>query len=151
MKWRDTLGRTRETHGEQRRCRLQARATRSRHHSEYHHPSCRPRPPSGLSRLGELAGPSPYTFDPLFHITKSVRERIVNLNSSCAFVSFHIPWTQSTRERGADVTLTAQDDELCPSQTTGASRSRSEQAPLFAFTDSIVTKDIHFLSYAPSP
>ncbi|KAJ7205152.1 hypothetical protein B0H12DRAFT_1035115, partial [Mycena haematopus] len=91
----------------------------------------------GCRRLGELTVPSPDTFDPKYHVGFSVQERIVKANTADAAICFHIPWTKSTRERGADVTLTARNDELCPRKALANHRRVNtfvpDHAPLFAF------------------
>lgn len=51
--------------------------------------------------------------------------------------SFHIPWTKTTREKGASVIVTARSDELCPVKALEnhlrVNRAVPHSAPLFAF------------------
>jgi hypothetical protein len=54
-----------------------------------------------------------------------------------AGASFHIPWTKTTKEDGATITLTACNDHLCPIKALTFHFSMNHQipdnAPLFAF------------------
>lgn len=51
--------------------------------------------------------------------------------------SFHIPWTKTTREKGASVIVTARSDKLCPVKALEnhlrVNRAVPHSAPLFAF------------------
>ncbi|KAM6489564.1 hypothetical protein JOM56_014983 [Amanita muscaria] len=68
----------------------------------------------GCRRLGELTIQTAKSFDPKFHVQKKAVS-FAHGNSSCSpSISFDIPWTKSTKEKGGKVVLTARDDDLCP-------------------------------------
>lgn len=68
----------------------------------------------GCRRLGETTVPSADSFNPLFHCSRSVDIIFNSSPSSSTSVSFHIPWSKTTRAEGFSVVLTARNDELCP-------------------------------------
>ncbi|KAJ3812598.1 hypothetical protein F5876DRAFT_74672 [Lentinula aff. lateritia] len=68
----------------------------------------------GCHRLGELTIPSKSAFDPKFHVVRSSVISDFLLQSSQTRIKFHIPWTKSTKELGADVVASSQSNNLCP-------------------------------------
>lgn len=66
-------------------------------------------------RLGELTVKSINLFDPLKHVSRSVPIRFRNNiqeGKTSESVHFHIPWTKSTKEKGADLSASS-DGVLC--------------------------------------
>jgi hypothetical protein len=104
----------------------------------------------GCRRLGELTIPSAEKYDTKYHVSRATHiKRIVPASSSHA-TAVSIPWTKSTRERGAIITLTDRADDLCPSRALRnhflANKLVPAHAPLFAFQNdagnwSPMTKD----------
>lgn len=68
----------------------------------------------GCRRLGETTVKIAKNFNPTFNVTNNVALHFRSTGNSVAGVSFHIPWTKTTFQEGADVTLTARTDALCP-------------------------------------
>lgn len=69
----------------------------------------------GCRRLGETTVSSAQAFDPKYHAPASSTVIFSTLRDGTRSASFHIPWTKTTREDGADIILTARSDEiLCP-------------------------------------
>lgn len=68
----------------------------------------------GCRRLGELTIPSLSSFDSKMHVTRSTNVTFKMKGSSPSSISFCIPWTKSTREKGGEVILTTHSDILCP-------------------------------------
>ena len=68
----------------------------------------------GCRHLGELTIPSPSSFDSKMHVIRSTNVSFKMKGLSPSSVSFRIPWTKSTREKGAEVILTTRSDVLCP-------------------------------------
>ena len=68
----------------------------------------------GCRRLGELTTPSSDSFNKLFHVRKIASSYSHENTSRPPCISIDIPWTKSTKEKGAKVVLTARDDLLCP-------------------------------------
>ena len=68
----------------------------------------------GCRRLGELTVLNLSSVDPIFNVMRSPSPFIRILPDGICSSDFHIPWTKSTKERGADVVLTARSDDLCP-------------------------------------
>lgn len=66
-------------------------------------------------RLGETTVKSSSSYSPSHNIT-AIPDCIIYCSAGgrVASASFHIPWTKTTREVGADIIITAQQDELCP-------------------------------------
>lgn len=91
--------------------------------------------------LGELVIPSPNLFDPLKHVSRAVLPLAVFIlpNSSRA-ASFHIPWTKTTKEEGATISITARPHRTCPlaalEQHTIVNANVPPNAPLFAYRTS---------------
>jgi hypothetical protein len=84
--------------------------------------------------------PSKWAFDPRFHVTRSatITKRTNRDNSTS--LSFHVPWTKTTKEEGAVIILTAHDDDLCPMKALILHSSMNpdlpDYAPFFAFRSS---------------
>jgi hypothetical protein len=69
----------------------------------------------GVWRLGELTVPSLSSFDPQFHVTRGTRvRREANSEGSPLSVTFHLPWSKTTRLLGADIILTFNSEWTCP-------------------------------------
>ncbi|GBE80134.1 hypothetical protein SCP_0213370 [Sparassis crispa] len=89
-------------------------------------------------RLGELVIPSTNLFDPLKHVSRSVLpiafDRLAN---GAEFATFHIPWTKTTLQEGADISITARIHSTCPLVALRHHLSCNidipTSAPLFAF------------------
>jgi len=68
----------------------------------------------------------------------SFRISFHTLQDGSSSASFHIPWTKTTKELGASVILTAQDDILCPvtalKNHLAVNSSTNCSAPLFTYT-----------------
>jgi len=65
-------------------------------------------------RLGELTVLNLSSPNPKFNVMRSSNPIFRTLLDGTNSLDFRIPWTKSTRERGADVVLTARSDPLCP-------------------------------------
>ncbi|KAJ7128426.1 hypothetical protein C8R44DRAFT_549351, partial [Mycena epipterygia] len=91
----------------------------------------------GCRRLGELTIPSPDKYDQKYHVSRGVIIKRIRPGSSSPATAVPLPWTKSTRERGATLTLTDRDDDLCPSKALNNHLSVNKRvppdAPLFAF------------------
>lgn len=68
----------------------------------------------GCRRLGEILIKNRNSFDSKYHVLRSANPTFRDHNGSSKSVSFHIPWTKVTKEKGADVVVTARLDRLCP-------------------------------------
>lgn len=64
--------------------------------------------------MGELTVPNLSPPDPKFIVLQSSNPTLRTLCDGTCSLDFHIPWTKTTKERGADVVLTARSDFLCP-------------------------------------
>ncbi|GBE86646.1 hypothetical protein SCP_0905260 [Sparassis crispa] len=93
-------------------------------------------------RLGELVIPSAGTFDPSKHIARSAPITYRTLPGGIEYAVFHVPWTKTTKQLGADIIATELGD---PSSAVIALRHHQQanakvpaHAPLFSFetTDS---------------
>jgi hypothetical protein len=88
-------------------------------------------------RLGELTVPSAMEFDPKFHITRGAAMRIITAHNGISATTLTLPWTKSTRERGALLTLTGRDDELCAQKALAnhlqVNADLPPDAPFFAY------------------
>ncbi|KAJ7599466.1 DNA breaking-rejoining enzyme [Mycena floridula] len=85
----------------------------------------------GCCRLGELTIKSANLFDPSFHVSRSVTICFQNNISPSGVkesVHFHIPWTKSTREKGADLSITG-DDIICPGKATHQHLTINSECP----------------------
>ncbi|THH14019.1 hypothetical protein EUX98_g9656, partial [Antrodiella citrinella] len=87
--------------------------------------------------LGELVIPSTNTFNPSKHVSKAAAIGYHALPNRKEYASFHIPWTKTTKQAGADIVATENDDAtsaitaLRHHQNTNHAVPSS--APLFAF------------------
>jgi hypothetical protein len=68
----------------------------------------------GCHRLGEITIQNLSSFDLMFYVLHSSNPILHTLHDGTHSTDFHIPWTKSTREKGADVILTARYDRLVP-------------------------------------
>jgi len=68
----------------------------------------------GCHRLGELTVLNLSSIDPIFNVMRSPGPILHILPDAVCSMDFHIPWTKSTKEQGADVVLTACSNDLCP-------------------------------------
>ncbi|KAJ3981028.1 hypothetical protein F5890DRAFT_1418456 [Lentinula detonsa] len=107
-------------------------------------------------RLGELTVPSSNKFDPHFHVSRNIH--ISFTSSPFSHGNFHIPWTKTTKELGADISFTGREDALCPYKALKLHLSHGSNIPdsssLFAFHDQQnvlhhMTKK-HFLNFVLS-
>jgi hypothetical protein len=91
-----------------------------------------------VRRLGELTVPSNKSFDPKFHVTRTVIISTTHNVDGSSSSSFRIPWTKTTKEEGTLIVLTARDDPLCPlaalSNHLSLNRHVPTSAPLFAYS-----------------
>jgi len=88
--------------------------------------------------LGELVIPSPNLFDPIKHVSRSVLPlATIILSNSVHAASLHIPWTKTTKEEGAIISITARPHRTCPlaamEQHTLVNANVPANAPLFAY------------------
>lgn len=95
-------------------------------------------------RLGELLVPSLGLFNPLKHVSRSILP--LNFNTaadSTRSVSFPIPWTKTTKEVGADISVTARNHGTCPIVALelhlSVNTSIPSFAPLFSYQDTSTT------------
>ncbi|KAG0702794.1 hypothetical protein DFH29DRAFT_982197 [Suillus ampliporus] len=91
-------------------------------------------------RLGELVIPSMGLFDPLKHVDRSILPLHISiLQNSTRSTSIHIPWTKTTKERGADISITARPHCTCPLAALEhhlfINSSIPIRAPLFSYRD----------------
>ncbi|KAJ3990598.1 hypothetical protein F5050DRAFT_1813839 [Lentinula boryana] len=68
----------------------------------------------GCRRLGELTVPSETGFNPKLHVTRLELPDSYILQNSMRRLKFHIPWTKTTRELGADIVASANAPAVCP-------------------------------------
>ncbi|KIL71851.1 hypothetical protein M378DRAFT_65500 [Amanita muscaria Koide BX008] len=68
----------------------------------------------GCRRLGELTIPKTDGFDKKLHVQKTAVSFTHGSSARSPSISFDIPWTKTTKEKGGKVVLTARDDDLCP-------------------------------------
>ncbi|KAJ7112456.1 hypothetical protein C8R43DRAFT_1159151, partial [Mycena crocata] len=91
----------------------------------------------GCRRLGEVTVPSLAKYDPKYHVSRSTKHKQITPRASSSATAIPIPWTKSTRDHGAVMTLTDRDDELCPSKAFAnhlrVNGTVPPDAPLFAF------------------
>ncbi|KIL55884.1 hypothetical protein M378DRAFT_58378, partial [Amanita muscaria Koide BX008] len=93
----------------------------------------------GCRRLGELTIPSPGKFDKTYHVHKAAASFSLGNAGRPPSITIDIPWTKTTKGKGAKVVLTARDDNLCP---VGAflnhflvNNKVPADSPLFSFID----------------
>lgn len=60
--------------------------------------------------LGELTIPSANGFDPARHVAQSAKVTFKTLPGGQKSAVFHIPWSKTTHEQGADIVITANND-----------------------------------------
>jgi hypothetical protein len=65
-------------------------------------------------RLGETTVSTAAAFDAKYHVLRSASISFPELRDGTRSVHFRIPWTKTTKQEGALVTLTARNDALCP-------------------------------------
>jgi hypothetical protein len=91
----------------------------------------------GCCRLGELLIPSPGAFNPKKHVSRGTTVKFDRVRAGPEFVSFHVPWTKTTKECGADIILTATKTPVDPVSAfrhhLSANSAVPASAPLFAF------------------
>jgi hypothetical protein len=91
----------------------------------------------GCRRLGELTVPGVDKYDPLRHASRDTSITRIRPSSSTPATAVKLPWTKSTREKGATMTLTDRNDELCASKALQNHLRINANAPndahLFAF------------------
>jgi hypothetical protein len=92
---------------------------------------------SGCNRLGELIILTPNTFNPKKHVSRGTKCSFGRVRNGVEFLNFHIPWTKTTKEEGADIILTAVAGPLNPVAAfrhhIEANTSVPDEAPLFAY------------------
>ncbi|KIY48000.1 hypothetical protein FISHEDRAFT_27702, partial [Fistulina hepatica ATCC 64428] len=90
-------------------------------------------------RAGELTVPSINTVDTMRHVTRaSASVLFTRTETNIPVALFDIPWTKTTKEKGARIRLTARDDDLCPraalwNHLHTVNPSIPPDAPLFSF------------------
>ncbi|KIY44813.1 DNA breaking-rejoining enzyme, partial [Fistulina hepatica ATCC 64428] len=95
----------------------------------------------GCRRSGELTVTSTKGINPLHDVTiSSASVSFTRTESNIDVIYFQIPWTKTTKEKGARMRLTARDDVLCPRRALQhhllhANLDLPPHAPLFAFKD----------------
>ncbi|CDO69280.1 hypothetical protein BN946_scf185042.g182 [Trametes cinnabarina] len=91
----------------------------------------------GCRRLGELVIPSRGCFDAVKHATADTEVRVRTLPSGAKYTAFHVPWTKTTKNAGADVILTGNPDPSDPITALSHHRilnaSIPPGAPMFSF------------------
>jgi hypothetical protein len=89
------------------------------------------------THLGELLIPDQNVFIPSKHVVQGARRSFGQVRNRADFVSFHIPWTKTTKEEGADIVLTSVQGPLDPvvafCHHLSANALVPNDAPLFAF------------------
>jgi hypothetical protein len=92
---------------------------------------------SGCNRLGELLIPSEHNFIPAKHVARGTTTSFGQVRNGAEFLSFHIPWTKTTKEDGADIILTLISGPLNAVRAfrhhLSANASVTNTAPMFAF------------------
>ncbi|KIY44894.1 hypothetical protein FISHEDRAFT_77112 [Fistulina hepatica ATCC 64428] len=97
--------------------------------------------PQSLKFSGELTVTSTRNINPLHDVTILLAAvSFTRTDSEIDVVYFGIPWTKTTKEKGARIRLTAREDDLCPRRTLEqhllhANPNLPPHAPLFAFKD----------------
>jgi len=88
--------------------------------------------------LGELLIPDANSFTPFKHVSHNVLPlSCCSLNNGTQYSSFHIPWSKTMLNNGADISVTAHSHHTCLLHTLtshlSSNNSISSSAPLFAF------------------
>ncbi|KAH7912345.1 hypothetical protein BJ138DRAFT_1004711 [Hygrophoropsis aurantiaca] len=89
-------------------------------------------------RLGELLIPSLNLFDPLKHVSRAVLPLDLHqLSDGTHYCSIAIPWTKTTLQEGASISITARDHITCPLKALSlhldVNARLPPHAPLFAY------------------
>lgn len=88
-------------------------------------------------RLGKLLIPSPTTFDPTRHISRSALPGLHRSSPTTTYYTLHLPWTKTTLTRGLIVSVTSINEPSCPAIALAHHLSRStalpSNAPLFGY------------------
>ncbi|KAI0751137.1 hypothetical protein C8Q80DRAFT_1217985 [Daedaleopsis nitida] len=91
----------------------------------------------GCRRLGELLIPTLHGFNPKRHVSREVKVGIRTLPNGTAYAIFHIPWTKTTGEEGANVILTEMPGLLDPVKAIqhhlNSNTAAPAGSPLFSF------------------
>ncbi|KAJ6616506.1 hypothetical protein B0H10DRAFT_1799433 [Mycena sp. CBHHK59/15] len=91
----------------------------------------------GCCRLGELTVPGVDKYNPKLHASRGTSITRIRPSSTTPATAVRLPWTKSTREQGATMTLTYRDDDLCTSKALknhlGVNANAPVNAHLFAF------------------
>ncbi|KIY47847.1 DNA breaking-rejoining enzyme, partial [Fistulina hepatica ATCC 64428] len=91
-------------------------------------------------RAGELTVPSLTTFNSSHHVTRTFALVLfTSTETNIPVALFNIPWTKTTKERGARIRLVGRDDDLCPRSALWNHLHRVNvhlpaHAPLFSFS-----------------
>lgn len=94
-----------------------------------------------LIRLGELVIPSPNVADPLKHVTRTILPlTILTVREDVRATVLHIPWSKTTQERGADISVTSRAHRTCPltalERHFRINQNLPSRSPLFSYCDS---------------
>ena len=94
-----------------------------------------------FDRLGELVIPRKNLFDPLKHVSRNILPiNFRTLQNEIEYANFHIPWTKTTLQEGADILITARDHYMCPIEAlrhhTKSNTNIPLTSPLFSFETS---------------
>ncbi|KAF8063614.1 hypothetical protein FPV67DRAFT_1507341 [Lyophyllum atratum] len=89
-------------------------------------------------RLGELVIPSPNLFNAIKHVSRStIPISFGRLADGTEHATFHIPWTKTTVQLGADISVTSRSHDTCPIAALRHHLSVNSliptSAPLFSF------------------
>lgn len=91
----------------------------------------------GCRRLGEILIKNRNNIDKRYNVLRWSLPAFKSHNLSMTSASFHIPWTKTTKQKGAHVVLTARNDRLCPVSALfnhlHVNKDLPPHAPLFAF------------------
>ncbi|KAG1777534.1 hypothetical protein EV702DRAFT_265422 [Suillus placidus] len=88
-------------------------------------------------RLEELVIPASDSSDMTKHVTRSVLPIVTQESNNVRHSTFHIPWTKTTGDNGADINVTSRDHLTCPHASLfrhlEANFNIPSHAPLFSF------------------
>jgi hypothetical protein len=89
------------------------------------------------NRWGELIIPSLNSFNSCKHVLRGAKRSFGRVRNGAEFLNFHIPWSKTTKEEGADIILTPTPGPLNPVAAfhhhLSANAAVPDKAPLFAF------------------
>ncbi|KIK78532.1 hypothetical protein PAXRUDRAFT_834517 [Paxillus rubicundulus Ve08.2h10] len=109
-------------------------------------------------RLGELTDRDRNFFDALKHVSCSVLPLLINSltdKSRTQYTSFHIPWSKTTKELGADISVTAPPHRTDPlkvlSLHTTVNSGIPTYAPLFSYKTSLGWEPLTKTSFIINP